>query len=65
MLLILDFWPGEYAKTYVYAKKDYASVLEAFRAGNVFITTGDLIDSLFVSVSQGELCLGKILEERF
>ncbi|WP_278370183.1 phosphoesterase [Pseudoalteromonas lipolytica] len=49
-----DFWPGEYAKTYVYAKKDYASVLEAFRAGNVFITTGDLIDSLFVSVSQGE-----------
>ncbi|QLE10075.1 phosphoesterase [Pseudoalteromonas shioyasakiensis] len=49
-----DFWPGEYAKTYVYAKKDYSSVLEAFRAGKVFITTGDLIDSLFVFVSQGE-----------
>lgn len=48
-----DFWPGEYAKTYVYAKKDYTSVLAAFRQGHVFITTGDLIDSLFVSVSQG------------
>ena len=45
-----DFWPGEYSKTYVYAKKTYESVLENLRNGRVFVTTGDLIDALFVTV---------------
>ncbi|QJR80723.1 phosphoesterase [Alteromonas pelagimontana] len=47
-----DFWPGEYAKTYVYADKNYASVLAGLKQGRVFITTGDLINELYVSVTQ-------------
>ncbi|MDC8831909.1 phosphoesterase [Alteromonas gilva] len=46
-----DFWPGEYSKTYVYANKTYESVLENLRNGRVFVTTGDLIDALFVTVT--------------
>ncbi len=49
-----DFWPGEYAKTYVRATRDYDSVLAGIREGNVFITTGDLIDELYVSIRQGK-----------
>lgn len=48
-----DFWPGEYAKTYVRAARDYDSVLDGLREGNVFIVTGDLIDELYVSVEHG------------
>lgn len=46
-----DFWPGQYAKTYVYAENDYDSVFAALKAGQVFVTTGDLIDALFVEVA--------------
>ena len=49
-----DFWPGEYAKTYVRATRDYDSVLAGIREGNVFITTGDLIDELYVNTRQGK-----------
>lgn len=49
-----DFWPGEYAKTYVYADKNYDSVLDGLRQGRVFSTMGDLISELYVSVSQGD-----------
>lgn len=45
-----DFWPGEYSKTYVYAEKTYHSVLENLRNGHVFVTTGDLITALFVTL---------------
>lgn len=45
-----DFWPGEYSKTYVYAEKTYDSVLENLRNGHVFVTTGDLINALFVTL---------------
>ncbi|PKQ46933.1 CehA/McbA family metallohydrolase domain-containing protein [Confluentibacter flavum] len=41
-----DFWPGEYSKTYVYAKKSYDDILEGIRNGRIFITTGDLISEL-------------------
>ena len=41
-----DFWPGEYTKTYIYADKNYASILEGLRKGRVFVVTGDLIDDL-------------------
>lgn len=44
------FWPGEYSKTYVYAKKDHASILDSLRRGRVFVTTGDLISELYVEV---------------
>lgn len=49
-----DFWPGEYAKTYVHAQQGYDSVLNGLRGGKVFVTTGDLITELYVSVSQSE-----------
>jgi len=45
-----DFWPGEYSKTYVYAKKSNEAILAGIRAGRIFVTTGDLISELFVSV---------------
>lgn len=41
-----DFWPGEYSKTWVHAPADANALLDAVRAGHVFVTTGDLIDEL-------------------
>lgn len=46
-----DFWPGEYSKTYVYSDRNYDDILAAIRAGKIFVTTGDLISELFVTVS--------------
>ncbi|MEE2738103.1 MAG: phosphoesterase [Planctomycetota bacterium] len=59
-----DFWPGEYSKTYVHAEKTYASVLEGIRSGHVFVTTGDLISELYISVeSAGKTAsIGESLE---
>ena len=45
-----DFWPGEYSKTYVFAEKDHDSILEGIRNGRVFVTLGDLISELYVTV---------------
>ena len=45
-----DFWPGEYSKTYVFANKQYADIMQALRDGKIFVTTGGLIDSLSVEV---------------
>lgn len=45
-----DFWPGQYAKTYVQAAKDYDSIFAALKAGKIFVTTGDLVDELDISV---------------
>lgn len=41
-----DFWPGEYAKTWVWAKPTPTGIMEGLRAGRVFAATGDLIDRL-------------------
>ena len=30
-----DFWPGEFQKTYVYARKTYDDVLDGLRQGRV------------------------------
>lgn len=46
-----DFWPGEYAKTWVFARKDPADILDGLRNGRIFVTTGDLITELDVTVS--------------
>lgn len=46
-----DFWPGEYSKTYVYSEKNYDDVLSGLRSGHVFVSTGDLIQALFVTVT--------------
>ena len=46
----IDFWPGEYSKTYVYAQKSHDSILRGIREGRIFVTTGDLITELYVTV---------------
>lgn len=53
----IDFWPGEYSKTYVYGQKTHDGILSSLRNGRVFVTTGDLISELYVTVenSDGEL----------
>jgi hypothetical protein len=44
-----DFWPGEYAKTYVHAEQRHADILDGLRRGRVFVTTGDLVSELDVT----------------
>ncbi len=46
----IDFWPGEYSKTYVKAAPDPADVLDGLRQGRVFVTLGDLVSELDVIV---------------
>jgi hypothetical protein len=46
-----DFWPGEYSKTYVHARQDYADIMAGLRAGRIFVTTGDLVTSLDLTAS--------------
>ena len=42
-----DFWPGQYSKTYVWAKeKSYAAVLDSLRNGRSYTVQGDLINAL-------------------
>ena len=41
-----EFDPGEYSKTYVWARKDAGDILDGLRNGRVFAVTGDLIDAL-------------------
>lgn len=47
------FWPGQYSKTYIYAHKHHASILEGLRQGKVFVTTGDLVSELYLNVDGG------------
>ena len=47
----VDFWPGEYSKTYVFADKNHDSILANLRAGHMFVTTGHLISELYVEVT--------------
>jgi hypothetical protein len=44
-----DFWPGEYSKTYVLARRSHEDILDGIRNGRVFVTTGDLISELTVT----------------
>ena len=46
-----DFWPGEYSKTFVWAAPEAADILDALRQGRIFVTTGDLISELDLTVS--------------
>ncbi len=49
-----DFWPGEYSKTYVFARRTHDDVLAGLRSGKVFVTTGDLISELEVTAFTSE-----------
>ena len=48
-----DFWPGEYSKTYVHARQDYADIMDGLRTGRIFVTTGDLVAGLDVTATLG------------
>ncbi|GAA4874730.1 hypothetical protein GCM10023333_04750 [Ferrimonas pelagia] len=45
-----DFWPGEYTKTYVYARNEPADIMDALRHGRSFMVFGDLINGLDLSL---------------
>lgn len=46
-----DFWPGEYSKTYVKARRDYSDVMDGLRNGRIFVTTGDLVSQVDVTAT--------------
>jgi hypothetical protein len=46
-----DFWPGEYAKTYVHARKNSADIFDGLRTGRIFVVTGDLISAMDLTVA--------------
>jgi hypothetical protein len=45
-----DYDPGEYSKTYVWARHDAGDILDGLRNGRMFAVTGDLIDTLELTV---------------
>ena len=49
-----DFWPGEFHKTYVYARNTYDDVLDGLRQGRVFVAAGDLISAMDLEVVSGQ-----------
>ena len=58
-----DFWPGEFHKTWVHARRSYADVLDGLRQGRMFAVAGDLVTELEVSLASGtdEAGLGETL----
>ncbi len=46
-----DFWPGQFHKTYVYARPTYEDVLDGLRNGRIFAVAGDLVTELDVVAS--------------
>jgi hypothetical protein len=58
-----DFWPGEYSKTWVFARSSHEDILEGIRGGRVFVSTGDLVSRLDVTASatDGEASIGGTL----
>ena len=48
-----DFWPGEFHKTWVHARRTYADVLDGLRQGRMFAVAGDLVTELEVSLASG------------
>ena len=45
-----DFDPGQYSKTYVWARHEAGDILNGMREGRMFAVTGDLIDALELTV---------------
>ena len=48
-----DFWPGEYARTWVHARRDPGDLMDGLRKGRVFVTTGNLVSGLSLEVTSG------------
>ncbi len=61
----VDFWPGEYQKTYTYVtdRHDPQAIVDGLRSGNSYVVEGDLIDGLTFKVSsrQGVATMGQTL----
>lgn len=53
-----DFWPGEFHKTYVHARKTHDDILESLRKGRMFVVAGDLITGLELKASAGQAQAG-------
>jgi hypothetical protein len=49
-----DFDPGEYSRTYVWARPEADDILDGVRAGRMFAVTGDLIDALELTVQAAD-----------
>ncbi|WP_353098942.1 hypothetical protein [Stenotrophomonas lactitubi] len=49
-----DYDPGEYSKTYTWARPEADDILDALRHGRMFTVTGDLIDALSLRVTAGD-----------
>jgi hypothetical protein len=49
-----DFWPGEYAKTWVFAAPEPGDILSGLRGGRVFAATGGLIEGLDFSAARAK-----------
>ena len=49
-----DFWPGEFHKTYVQARRTHEDILDGLRTGRVFAVAGDLITALTLEASVGD-----------
>ncbi|MET0290666.1 MAG: hypothetical protein ABW178_13635 [Pseudoxanthomonas sp.] len=49
-----DFYPGQYSKTYVWARPQAGDVMEGLRNGRMFVVTGDLIDGLDMQLRSGK-----------
>jgi hypothetical protein len=45
-----DFDPGQYSKTYVWARQEAEDILDGMREGRMFAVTGNLIDALELTV---------------
>ncbi len=58
-----DFWPGQYQKTYVKARRNYDDILDGLRTGRVFVVAGDLISELDVTADSAgkEAAIGETL----
>lgn len=49
-----DYDPGEYSKTYVWARREAGDILQGLREGRMFAVTGDLIDALELTVRDAD-----------
>ncbi|HUN82335.1 MAG TPA: PHP domain-containing protein [Phycisphaerae bacterium] len=51
----IDFWPGEYTKTWAYADSpDPLAIMKALRSGSMFPVHGDLIDRLELTATSAD-----------
>lgn len=48
-----DYWPGEYTKTWVHARRTPDAIMDGLRQGRVFVTTGDLVTGLSLTLDNG------------